>query len=111
MKKLAMSVLAGLTGTLVGCLGALLVAQSIPRCGEDCFAFAGTLMASGGIAGAVGFVVASVGLNRKNCVGRMLGLAAFALLLTSGAAWMTARHFSPMHDVQEDAPPGNEQRK
>jgi hypothetical protein len=102
---LILLVAASLIGVLVGCLSGFIVAQGVPKCGEDCFAFVGGLVVGGGIAGAFGFVAASVGLNRANWLRRALGLVVLTLILASGAAWMTTRHFSPMHDAQEITPP------
>jgi hypothetical protein len=105
MRKVLLSVAIGLIGAIVGCVGGLIVAQGVPRCGEDCFAFVGGLVAGGGIAGALGFSAAIVGLNKTNWRRRALGLALLALALALSAAWMTSRHFSQMHDTQERTPP------
>lgn len=100
MKRLLCVTGAVLFGTLLGGIGGVVVAQAVPKCGEDCFAFTGILITAGAVAGgSICGAASALGRGRMD-LRAWLWISLIVVVLVSGARWATWRHFSQLRDVQ-----------
>ena len=96
---------ASVRGVLFGSLGGLVVAQPVPKCGEDCFAFTGGLVVGGAFAGACIFVGLVVLCRGHGSWLAWLGIALLCVTLAVSAKLATLSRFSQMRDSEPPREP------